>query len=119
MGRLSDSMPHLWAMLRGPAEARAPLEGGAVLEYRLHYHARLRAGDGFAVHSGVAEVGAKVQQFVHLILDDAGGLAATAQAAGVRMNLETRRAMTLEEAALASMRAEALAPVPTIAGETR
>ena len=118
MGRLSDSMPHLWALLRGPAETRAPLEGGAVLEYRLQYHERLRAGDGFAVHSGLAEVGTKVQQFVHLILRGDGRLAATAQAVGVRMDLATRRAMTLDETALERMRAVALAPLPALVGET-
>jgi len=53
----------------------------------------------------------------HVYGDD-GRLAATAQAAGVRMDLETRRAMTLDEAALEQMRAEALAPLPVNAGES-
>jgi len=89
MGRISDSMPHLWGELSSN-------EGGAVLEYRLEYHEPLRCHEAFNVVSGIADVGPKVQKFAHLIFKaNNDRLAVSAQAAAVRMDLQARRAMTL------------------------
>ncbi len=110
MGRMSDSMPHLWGLLGAKGRELDPGEGGAVLEYRLCYHRPLAAGDGFAFHSGLAEVGTKVQRFAHLVFRDDGTLILSAQAAGVRMDLEARKALTLSAERLAHMEALKLKP---------
>jgi len=105
MARISDAMPHLWGEL-------SENEGGAVLEYRLRYHQPLRCHHPFAVMSGIAEVGAKVQRFAHLIFDvSSGALCVSAQAAAVRMDLQARRAMTLSEAAQMRLRERMLQPL--------
>ena len=112
MGRISDSMPHLWGLLRADRGELDPDEGGAVLEYRLRYHRPLLAGHRFSVRSGVSAVSAKVQQFSHLIYDlDTGELCVSAQAAGVRMDLVERRAKVLSEEMQADMRKRAVKPV--------
>ena len=100
MGRISDSMPHLWAPL---GRELGGDEGGAVLEYRLAYHAPLRLGERFEVISGLAGVGPKVQRFVHVLLGDGGRLCASAEAVGVRMDLEARKSKTLSDADQAAM----------------
>ena len=107
MGRLSDSMPHLWAKLFAGEESSGAIEeGGAVLEYQLQYHSPLNLGDRFAVYSGLSQTGTKVQQFMHLIYNENNACVATsAHACGVRMNLQTRKAITLPEARLQRMRA--------------
>ncbi|XOV81972.1 MAG: acyl-CoA thioesterase [bacterium] len=111
MGRVSDAMPHLWARFEqwdpatDPAEGALVEEGGAVLEYRMHYHQPLRCGDTFEIVSGVRDVGAKVQQFAHLMYHTGtGDIAVSAQAAAVRMDLQQRRAIALPESRLAALR---------------
>jgi acyl-CoA thioester hydrolase len=112
MGRLSDSMPHLWGMLFKEIAEPNPNEGGAVLEYRLRHHQPMRAGMPFVIQSGIAEVGAKVQRFVHLLFNaDTGQVALSAEAVGVRMDLAARRAMTLEKTRLERMRALTIRPM--------
>lgn len=112
MGRLSDSMPHLWGMLFKEIAEPNPNEGGAVLEYRLRHHRPLRAGMPFVIQSGIAEVGAKVQRFVHLLFNaDTGQVALSAEAVGVRMDLTARRAMTLDETRLAQMQKLRIKPL--------
>ena len=110
MGRISDSMPHLWGLLGARGSELDPGEGGAVLEYRLRYHKPLAAGDSFAVHSGIAEVGAKVQRFAHLLFGGDGTLVLSAEAAGVRMDLQARKALTLSPERQAQMEELKLAP---------
>lgn len=112
MGRLSDSMPHLWGTLFREILEADPNEGGAVLEYRLRHHEPLRAGTAFAIQSGIAEVGAKVQRFVHLLFNaDSGEVAMSGEAVGVRMDLTARRAMTLNETRRAQMQKLTLRPL--------
>ncbi len=107
MGRISDAMPHLWGEL--PSQ-----EGGAVLEYRLRYHQPLRCHQAFTVRSGIVAVGSKVQQFAHMLFAaDTGVLCASAVAAGVRMDLQARRALTLSDARQAQLRARQLQPLGT------
>ena len=102
MGRISDSMPHLWASFGAFGEDDSDgLEGGAVLEYRFHYHTPIRAGERFAVYSGLYQAGAKVQTFAHLVFNQSGGcLATSAMAVGVRMDLTTRRAKAMSDEVL-------------------
>ena len=110
MGRVSDAMPHLWGRFEQADEessdTAAPVEeGGAVLEYRMHYHQPLRCGDTFEIVSGVRDVSAKVQQFAHLMYHaENGRIVVSAQAAAVRMDLQQRRAITLPEHRLAALR---------------
>ncbi len=112
MGRISDSMPHLWGLLGARGGELDPGEGGAVLEYRLRYHSPLHAGDTFELHSGLAATGPKVQRFAHLMFNATRGvLALSAEAAGVRMDLVARKALTLSEARQAEMRERLLRPV--------
>ncbi|MEM7077948.1 MAG: thioesterase family protein [Pseudomonadota bacterium] len=105
MGRISDAMPHLWHHMH-PGSAPREQEGGAVLEYRLRFHRPLTHTDAYEIWSGVFTVGPKVQQFAHLVFDvDSGGLVASAQAAGVRMDLNARKSITLDDARLAALEA--------------
>jgi acyl-CoA thioester hydrolase len=106
MGRISDSMPHLWGLLHAEAGEMDDNEGGAVLEYRLRYHRPLNLGERFVVMSGIGSVGEKVQQFAHLLFNaDDGAICVSAQAAGVRMDLIERRAKVLTEEMQSQMRA--------------
>ena len=112
MGRISDSMPHLWGLLGARGSELDPGEGGAVLEYRLRYHRPLAADETFVIHSGIAEVGAKVQRFAHLMFDaGSGALVLSAEAAGVRMDLNARKALTLSPERQAQMAKLKLAPI--------
>lgn len=119
MGRISDAMPHLWAHLRGDElDDGGGDEGGAVLEYRLRYHGLLRAGDHFRVFGGCASLQGKVQKFVHLLFDAEGRLMVSAQTAGVRMNLTTRKAMTPDAATVARMQPLLLHDIGELEGVT-
>lgn len=109
MGRVSDAMPHLWGRFESASATSdddEPVEeGGAVLEYRMHYHRPLFCGDTFEIVSGVRDVSAKVQQFAHLMYHAGDGhIAVSAQAAAVRMDLKLRRAIALPEDRLAVLR---------------
>ena len=110
MGRVSDAMPHLWGRFErddepGSEQSAPTEEGGAVLEYRMHYHQPLVCGDTFEIVSGVREVSPKVQQFAHLMYRAGDGrIAVSAQAAAVRMDLRRRRAVALPEDRLAALR---------------
>lgn len=94
MGRLSDSMPHLWGAVHegGVLDEN---EGGAVLEYRMEYFEGLKAEDGYEIWSGLRGVGAKVQEFVHLIFNRKRQLAMVAEAVGVRLDLIARKSKVL------------------------
>lgn len=111
MGRISDSMPHLWGLLRAESGMLDETEGGAVLEYRLRYHQPLRPGQRFLVTSGVNAVSAKVQRFAHLLFNiESGSICVSAEAAGVRMDLLERRAKVLSEDMQNHMRSRLIRP---------
>ena len=99
MGRMSDAMPNLWAVLQTPEEqaARASgFQGGAVLEYRMFHHMALKANTRFEVISGVRDVTGKLQYFVHLLYDVATGRCVmSAEAVAVVLDLVTRRSVEL------------------------
>jgi acyl-CoA thioester hydrolase len=99
MGRMSDGMPNLWSVLHTEAEQalRANgFQGGAVLEYRMHHHRHLCAGDCYEVHSGVGRVTEKLQYFVHLCFDVASGRCVmSAEAVGVVLDLVARKSIPI------------------------
>jgi len=77
LGRVSDSVtnfaaafPEEWAMHAGEP---SPNIGSALLECVIHVHRWPRAGDGFAIRSGLKSAGPKVRNIVHWILEPATG----------------------------------------------
>jgi acyl-CoA thioester hydrolase len=102
VGRMSDSVINLLAHFQtGEELARRShgIEGGALVELRIAWHAPLRASSLFTIHSGVAAAGRKTQHFVHLFFDEGSrACAATAQGIAVAMDLKTRKAIELPEA---------------------
>jgi acyl-CoA thioester hydrolase len=106
MGRISDSMPHLWGAVFPESQASEE-EGGAVVEFRRTYDELLMAGDAFQVVSCIVEVGARVQSFAHLMFNlRTGHCCVNAQAVALRMDLRARKAITMSEAALALLDAQ-------------
>ena len=102
VGRMSDSVVNLLAHVQTEAElARRSdgIEGGALVELRIAWHAPLRAGSPFTIHSGIAAAGRKTMHFVHLFFDEATrACVATAQGLAVAIDLQARRAIELPEA---------------------
>jgi acyl-CoA thioester hydrolase len=102
IGRVADSVVNLMTHFQTPDElARRShgVEGGALIELRIAYHAPLRAGSLFTVHSGIRSVQRKVQRFVHLVYEEpAGACAASFDAVAVAMDLRARKAVELPEA---------------------
>lgn len=103
MGRLSDSMPHLWGAVheKGVLDEN---EGGAVLEYRLEYFKGLRADDCYEIWSGLHGVGTKLQEFIHLVFNGSHELAMAAEAVGVRLDLNARKSKVLSPGVIEQMR---------------
>ena len=100
IGRISDGMPNLWGLTAGDSATAAGGVGelgGAVLEYRLDVLAPPQAGDVFRQLSGIRAVANKTQHMVHAIVNETRGeIAARAEAIGVAMDLETRRAVPID-----------------------
>ena len=106
MGRISDSMPHLWGGVFPESEASEE-QGGAVVEFRRTYDGVLAAGDAFQIVSGIVEVGPKVQSFAHLMFDlHTGKCRVNAQAVALRMDLRARKAITMDAPAQAALEAQ-------------
>jgi acyl-CoA thioester hydrolase len=99
VGRVSDGVPGLISILRagsGEASERAAGIGGAVLEYRIAYLARPRAGDRYVIRSGMVAVGDKTQTYIHWILDpDSGRAWASVQAVAISLDLGARKIVPL------------------------
>ena len=102
VGRMSDSVVNLLSRFQTEEELSrrsVGVEGGALVELRITFHAPLRMGSAFTIHSGVAAVARKTQHFVHLFFDeDSRSCVATARGVGVAMDLKTRRSIDLPEA---------------------
>ncbi|MGZ6141926.1 MAG: acyl-CoA thioesterase, partial [Myxococcales bacterium] len=101
VGRISDSVINLIAHYQTEEELSRRsigVEGGALVELRIAWHAPLRAGGLFTIRSGVAAVGRKTQHFVHLFFDETSrACVATAHGIAVAMDLRTRKAIELPE----------------------
>ena len=101
VGRMSDSVVNLLSRFQTEEELSrrsAGVEGGALVELRITFHAPLRMGSAFTIHSGVAAVARKTQHFVHLFFDeDSRSCVATARGVAVAMDLKTRKSIELPE----------------------
>jgi len=108
IGRVSDGVPAL-AAARGRDKSldadRPARVGGAVLEYRVTHLAWPRAGDRFALRSGLAGVDDRTQHLVHWMLDPETGRAwGTAEAVAVSLDLDARRIIPISESHQAHLR---------------
>jgi acyl-CoA thioester hydrolase len=103
MARLSDGIPHVFDGERPGAVANGGRVGGAALEYRLIHHAWPRAGDRVELRSGVAGGDNRFRRLVHWLLDPATGRPwGSAEAIAVSLDLDARKIITLDDAALAA-----------------
>jgi acyl-CoA thioester hydrolase len=102
VGRMSDSVVNLLAHFQTEEELSrrsVGIEGGALVELRIAFHAPLRVGSLFTIWSGIAAAGRKTQHFVHLFFDEVSrACVATAQGIAVAMDLKTRKSIELPEA---------------------
>jgi acyl-CoA thioester hydrolase len=109
IGRISDGMPNLWAFTTDAVEAeqrRSGELGGAALEYRIDIIRPLTLGDTFSHLSGIRDIGRKTQHMVHLLIAERRGeVAVRAEAIGVGMDLETRKAVPISDARRAQLEA--------------
>ncbi len=106
IGRVSDGVPSLAAAFGGRAVGaeRPERVGGAVLEYRLAYHAWPRAGDRFAVRSGLAGFDDRAQRVAHWILDPASGEPwVTSEAIAIALDLDARKIIPIGDEAKARL----------------
>lgn len=111
IGRVSDSVPNLlheWR--RKVAEAAGGLRmGGAVLEYRIRYHAWPEAGDLFEVYTSFGGAQGKTHNLFHWVMDPVTGAPwATTQVTAITLDLDARKAIPASPVALKEL--EKLAP---------
>ena len=113
VGRISDSVVNLLAHFQtGEEMARRShgIEGGALVELRIAWHAPLRAGGLFTIHSGIAATGRKTQHFVHLFFDEVSrACVATAEGIAVAMDEDPQGDRDPRSEAAADRRAPAAA----------
>jgi acyl-CoA thioester hydrolase len=102
MARISSGIPHLLDGKRPGAEQLGARAGGAALEYRVIHLDWPRAGDRVELRSGASGGDARFRRFIHWLLDpDSGRAWGVAEAIAVSFDLETRKIITLSDAALA------------------
>jgi acyl-CoA thioester hydrolase len=105
-GRVSDSTGNFVAAWRKLLAVDGVETAGAVLESRIVYRRWPRAGDLIEVRSGVAEVQAKTNRYVHWLVDPVSGAAwASVETISLVFDPATRKAMTPTPEALAALRA--------------
>ena len=109
IGRISDGMPNLWGFTTDEVEQEQRQSGelgGAALEYQLDIIRPLGRNDVFRHLSGIRAIGNKTQQMVHLLMNESRGeVAVRAEAIGVGMDLQTRKAVPISEARRAQLKA--------------
>lgn len=107
IGRISDGMPNLWAFTTSAVEQerrQSGALGGAALEYQVDIVRPLGCNDVFRHLSGIREIGNKTQHMVHLLINESRDeVAVRAEAIGVGMDLETRKAVPISEARRAQL----------------
>jgi len=98
-GAFSDAALGLMTALGlDPKDLLAAGLSSAALEYRVIYDRRLRAGDAYVMHTGLAESGRKAWRFVHVMADAATGeTVARADVVGVYIDAAARRAVPLPD----------------------
>lgn len=110
MARLSDGVAHVFAGQRPVGPEPGGRLGGAALEYRLIHLDWPRAGDRVELRSGLSGGDARFRRLTHWLLDPQSGRAwGVAEAIAVVFDLETRKIVTLTDAALAEAKAEIIA----------
>jgi len=107
IGRISDGMPNLWAFTTDNVEQEQRQSGelgGAALEYQLDIIRPLGCNEVFRHLSGIREIGNKTQHMVHLLINETRDeVAVRAEAIGVGMDLQTRKAVPISEARRAQL----------------
>lgn len=107
MGRVSDSVPNLWAQvapLNDPVGS-AETHGRAVLEYRLDFAGRLKQGHRFKTIAGITGMAGKTLQFTHLTFDLESNLCMlTSTAVSIILNLQTRKSEALSDQHLSALK---------------
>ncbi len=99
IGRVSDGVPRLREVLGDPGDQPANV-GGAVVEYRLIHLEWPRAGDRFEIRSGLVGLAGNAQRIIHWMLDPVSGRAwGSAEAIAVRLDLQARRMIPMDETA--------------------
>jgi acyl-CoA thioester hydrolase len=102
MARISSGIPHALGGQRPGAETPGARAGGAALEYRLIHLDWPRAGARVELRSGASGGDARFRRLTHWLLDPQSGKAwGVAEAVAVSLDLETRKIITLDDAALA------------------
>jgi acyl-CoA thioester hydrolase len=101
IGRISDGMPNLWAFTTDAAEQeqrQSGALGGAALEYQLDIIRPLERNAVFQHVSGIRDIGSKTQHMVHLLINESRDeIAVRAEAIGVGMDLQTRKAVPISD----------------------
>ncbi|MEI9964979.1 MAG: thioesterase family protein [Caulobacteraceae bacterium] len=112
MGRISDGAAHSVTLTReafGDLGEEGRRIGMAVVEYRLTYFGEPRAGDRFEVLTGLAEVLPRRLRFAHWMFEaDTGRPLARADAVLLVFDLDTRKSLTLPDAALKALQGKAV-----------
>ena len=106
MARISDGIPHFFEGRRLGSDEAGERAGGAALEYRLIHLDWPRAGERVELRSGASGGDARFRRLTHWLLDpDSGKAWGVAEAIAVSFDLETRKMITLSDAALAEANA--------------
>ncbi len=107
IGRISDGIVNIARAFRvrdSRKERHMGKLGGAVLEYWLHFHEPLRAGDLIVVRSGLKAVNDKSNHFVHWMFNaKTGRLVSSSEAVAVTLDLEARKVVPMPEERRAHM----------------
>jgi acyl-CoA thioester hydrolase len=104
MARLGDGAAHGIALMRAALGERT---GFAVVEYRLVYFDPPRAGDRFAVRAGLVLAEPRRLGWSYWMFDaDTGRPLAAARSVLVPFDLDARKTMTLDDAAVARLKAQ-------------
>lgn len=98
MAIVSNAVPNLLARARSGRADEAEA-GGAALEYRYVLRRYPCAGDTVTVRTGLKAIGAKTYSWCHWLFDlETGEALASAEAIGVALDLESRRAIAIPDA---------------------
>ena len=96
MGRSSDSMPNLWAIINQDNTRGTGESGGAVLEYRMNHYSLLKGGDRFVLVSGFYNLGDKTEHMIHLMFNpETEKMVIGSESVGINMDLVARKAVSI------------------------
>ncbi len=104
MGRVSNSVVNFHSAFPEVVADKGGKISSALLEARILMRGYPRAGAGYLIRSGIAGAEGRTRRIVHWILDPVTGRPwASMEGVALPMNLETRRAAPLDEAAQAEL----------------